>query len=105
MYIVFFPVCRELHLQHVRLLRERRELEARVKEWEERIHQAMRLKFGRVVDLDRLEGVSTNHSAEELRAKLKQQEAQQSRQLADLQVSLTASGTIAHANNECTNNS
>lgn len=71
----------------MRLLRERRELEAKVKEWEEKVHQTMMLKFGRVVDLDRLEGVATNRTTEELRAKLHQQESRQSRELMALQVS------------------
>ena len=66
-----------------------------MREGEERVQQAMRLKFGRVVDLDRLEGVATNRTVEELRAKLRTQEAQHTKQLADLQVSLTVQDTIS----------
>lgn len=68
-------------------MRERRELEAKAKEWEEKVHQSMMLKFGRVVDLDHLGCVASNRTTEELRAKLQQQETQQARELVALQVS------------------
>ena len=61
----------------------------------------MRLKFGRVVDLDRLEGVVTNRTVEDLRAKLRAQEAQQAKQLADLQVSLTLQDTHLLYSDDC----
>ena len=70
----------------MRLVRERRELEARVREWEEKVQQAMTLKFGRVVDLDSLGAVTANRAVDDLRAKLRNQEDEQARELAVLQV-------------------
>ena len=81
-------VYRELHHQHVRLVRERRELEGKVKEWEEKVQQSMILKFGRVVDLDSLGAVTANHTADELRARLSNQEESRTRELCVLQVSV-----------------
>ena len=46
----------------------------------------MRLKFGRVVDLDHLEGVVTNRVAEELRGKLQKQQMEHERELAAIEV-------------------
>lgn len=82
-------LCRELHHQHVRLVRERRELEGKAKEWEEKVQQAMVLKFGQVVDLDSLGAVTANRMVDELQAKLRTQEEQQARELAVLQVSIS----------------
>ena len=70
----------------MRLVRERRELEARVREWEEKVQQAMTLKFGRVVDLDSLGAVTANCAVDDLRVKLRNQEEEQARELAVLQV-------------------
>lgn len=73
----------------MRLVRERRELEGKAKEWEEKVQQAMVLKFGRVVDLDSLGAVTANRMVDELQAKLRTQEEQQARELAVLQVSIS----------------
>ena len=35
---------------------------------DEKANEAMMLKFGRIVDLDRLEGLSVNHIVEDLRS-------------------------------------
>lgn len=42
----------------------------------------MMLKFGRIVDLDRLEGLSVNHIVEELRSKLRTMEQRAGKDLA-----------------------
>ena len=47
----------------------------------------MLLKFGRVVDLDKLEGLSTNRIVEELMGKLMEMETWNSREIAALEVS------------------
>ena len=41
---------------------------------DEKANEAMMLKFGRIVDLDRLEGLSVNHIVEDLRSKLRKVE-------------------------------
>ena len=73
----------------MRLVRERRELEERAREWEEKVKQAMTLKFGRVVDLDSLGAITANHAVDELQDKLRTQEKQQARELSVLQVSVS----------------
>ena len=45
------------------------------------------LKFGRLVDLERLENVTVNRTAEELKEKLRQQELQNANDLAKWEVS------------------
>ena len=87
-------MCRELHHHHVRLVRERRELEGKVKEWEERVQQAMTLKFGRLVDLDSLGAITANRTADELRAKLAAQQELQARELNALQVSFSSRSMV-----------
>ena len=44
------------------------------------------LKFGRLVDLERLENVSVNRTAEELKERLRQQELQNANDLAKWEV-------------------
>lgn len=50
-----------------------------------KVKEMMINKFGRVVDLEKLEGLSTNRLVEELRAKLQQMEHSQRRELAALE--------------------
>ncbi len=56
-----------------------------VSELEAKVKEMMILKFGRVVDLEKLEGHSTNRIAEELQAKLKQLEQTQRGELVTLE--------------------
>jgi hypothetical protein len=44
------------------------------------------LKFGRLVDLERLENVTVNRTAEELKERLRQQELQNANELAKWEV-------------------
>jgi hypothetical protein len=44
------------------------------------------LKFGRLVDLERLENVTVNRTAEELKERLRQQELQNTNELAKWEV-------------------
>ncbi len=44
------------------------------------------LKFGRLVDLERLENVTVNRTAEELKERLRQQESQNANELAKWEV-------------------
>lgn len=53
-------------------------------------NEAMMLKFGRVVDLDRLEGLSVNHIVEELRSKLRSLEEKAGNDLALLSRNIDA---------------
>ena len=78
-------------------MREKRELEGKVREWQEKVHEAMRLKFGRVVDLDKLGAVTANRTVEDLHSKLKTQETQQAKQLALLKVNHTSYTRISYS--------
>lgn len=50
----------------------------------------MILKFGRIVDLDRLEGLSVNRIVEELKSKLQAMELRTSKQLAAISLQIDA---------------
>ena len=50
----------------------------------------MLLKFGRIVDLDRLEGLSVNHIVEELKAKLRAMEKKANKELASIEAEIAA---------------
>lgn len=57
-------------------------------ELEEKVKSMQMLKFGRLVDFERLENVSVNRSAEELKERLRHQESQNARELTKWDVSL-----------------
>lgn len=59
-----------------------------VAELERRVNEMMLLKFGQVVDLDRLEGLGTNRIVEELRGKLSALEHRTSQELAELEAQM-----------------
>lgn len=61
----------ELHLKHVSLQRKKKKKEQVVTEYTAKVNEMTVLKFGREVDLEQLEGLTANHIAEELRAKLR----------------------------------
>ena len=57
-----------------------------VQELQEKADTAMMLKFGKLVDLDLLEGVYINRKAEELRSKIEAVESGKDKALAELEV-------------------
>jgi len=66
---------RERRQQHVQMIRDKKTMDAKIKELEDKVEQIQMLKFGRLVDLEKLETVSVNRVAEELKEKLREQEA------------------------------
>lgn len=56
-----------------------------VAELEGKVKEMMMLKFGQVVDLDRLEGLGTNRIVEELRGRLRALEHQSRQDMAELE--------------------
>uniref|UniRef100_A0A7M5XG43 Uncharacterized protein n=1 Tax=Clytia hemisphaerica TaxID=252671 RepID=A0A7M5XG43_9CNID len=72
---------KERRQQHVQMLRDKKTMQKKIKELEERVQQIQLLKFGRLVDLEKLETVSVNRVAEELKEKLRMQEEQNIRDL------------------------
>ena len=53
---------------------------------EDKVQQIQMLKFGRLVDLEKLETVSVNRVAEELKEKLREQEARTAKEIVDWDV-------------------
>ena len=70
----------------VHLMKEKKVLVSRVSELSDKVNEMMELKFGQLVDLDKLEVMTVNRAAEELKEKLRQLERKNARQLADWQV-------------------
>ena len=67
-----------------------------IDELEEKVRNMLMLKFGRLVDLEKLETVSVNRTVEELKEKLRQQESKSAAEIAKWNVSrslLTCAGT------------
>ena len=50
----------------------------------------MMLKFGRIVDLDRLEGLSVNHIVGDLRSKLRKVEQKREQEVASIEAKINA---------------
>jgi hypothetical protein len=80
LYVIYlFFSClfyREAKKKHVQLIKDRKLFEKRIGEMEEQCNQMMLLKFGRIVDLEKLETVTVNRQLEELKEKLRQSETQ-----------------------------
>ena len=70
----------------VRLMKEKKVLESYVAELMQKANEMMELKFGRLVDLDKLEVMTVNKAAVELKEKLKELEMKNIGQLTKWQV-------------------
>ncbi len=55
----------------MQLIKDRKLMEARITELQEKCDEMMRLKFGRIIDLEKLETVGVNRTVEELKEKLR----------------------------------
>ncbi|XP_038057956.1 cilia- and flagella-associated protein 44-like isoform X2 [Patiria miniata] len=62
---------KEHRQQHVQLIKDRKLMESRITELEEKCNEMMRQKFGRIIDLEKLETVGVNRTVEELKEKLR----------------------------------
>ena len=62
---------REARKKHIQLNKDRKVFEARISEMEDACNKMMLQKFGRIVDLEKLETVTVNRSIEELKEKLR----------------------------------
>ncbi|CAH1796965.1 unnamed protein product [Owenia fusiformis] len=65
---------KEAKKKHISLIKDRRLFQSKITEMEEQCDQMMMLKFGRIVDLEKLETVTVNRNIEELKEKLRQNE-------------------------------
>ena len=76
-----FCSFREAKKKHVQLIKDRRVFEHRIGEMEEQCNSMMMQKFGRIVDLEKLETVTVNRQVEELKEKMRVNEIQCSNEL------------------------
>ena len=63
-------------------------MENRIEELQEKCNEMMRLKFGRIVDLEKLESVGVNRTVEELKERLRINEGDNAEELRKWDVSL-----------------
>ncbi|KAM8976941.1 cilia- and flagella-associated protein 44 [Pelodytes ibericus] len=75
--------------QHKHLIRERKEMEAKIQKLEEKCQHQMMMKFGRLVDLESLQTLSVNINLEELKIKSSDREQMMDKELKDWEVKIT----------------
>ena len=86
-FINFF--FREARKKHIQLNKDRKVFEARISEMEDVCNKMMLQKFGRIVDLEKLETVTVNRNIEELKEKLRNNEITCSSELVKWEVSVS----------------
>ncbi|XP_039256736.2 cilia- and flagella-associated protein 44-like isoform X2 [Styela clava] len=72
---------KDARMSHVRLIKDRKIMEQKIERLEEKCEQMMMLKFGRIVDLDKLDSITINKTVEELKQKVHQNELKNSAKL------------------------
>ncbi|KAM4795585.1 cilia- and flagella-associated protein 44 [Rhinophrynus dorsalis] len=72
---------RQAREQHKQLIRDRKEMEAKIKKLEEKCSQQMMMKFGRLVDLEALQTLSVNTNLEELKIKSSERAEEKDREI------------------------
>uniref|UniRef100_H2ZFC3 DUF4201 domain-containing protein n=1 Tax=Ciona savignyi TaxID=51511 RepID=H2ZFC3_CIOSA len=72
---------KEARQQHVHLIKNRRVMEERIEQLEEKCEHMMMLKFGRIVDLEKLDSVTINKNVEELKEQVRRQEVKNATEL------------------------
>ncbi|XP_075448975.1 cilia- and flagella-associated protein 44 isoform X2 [Ascaphus truei] len=71
--------------QHKQLIRDKKEIEAKIERLEEKCRQQMMMKFGRLVDLEALQTHSVNTNLEELKMKSSEKEHRMDREIKEWQ--------------------
>lgn len=77
-----------LKRMHVNLVRSKKEKQDKLSDLENRLYEVQMLKFGRTIDLEKLEKLGLNKTADELREKLMKEESARNQELEALDVSL-----------------
>ncbi|CAK8686101.1 unnamed protein product [Clavelina lepadiformis] len=72
---------KEARQQHVHLIKNRRIMEERIEQMEEKCEHMMMLKFGRIVDLEKLDAVTINRNVEELKEQVRRNEAKNAQEI------------------------
>ena len=81
-------VCRENKLQNVQLKKGRKMLGSKIEELNTECDQMMLLKFGRIVNLEKLEMVTVNRLLEELKEKYRQTEMFCDREISQWEIAI-----------------
>ncbi|KAJ3162408.1 Cilia- and flagella-associated protein 44 [Geranomyces michiganensis] len=76
---------KELRRMHVSLIKSRKEKQAKLQELEARAVDVQMLKFGQIIDLEKLERMGVNKNADELREKLAKEDVKRLKEVEDLQ--------------------
>lgn len=71
----------------MQLIKDRKVFDSKISEMEERTNEMMIAKFGRIVDLEKLETITVNRQIEELKEKLRLTEIQCAEELVEWDVS------------------
>ncbi|XP_065931883.1 cilia- and flagella-associated protein 44 isoform X1 [Magallana gigas] len=74
---------KESRRKHVQLIKDRKVFDSKISEMEERTNEMMVAKFGRIVDLEKLETITVNRQIEELKEKLRLTEIQCAEELVE----------------------
>ncbi|CAB1323036.1 unnamed protein product [Coregonus sp. 'balchen'] len=80
---------RQARQQHVQLIHDRNDMEAKIQSLEARCEQLMLMKFGKVVDLEALQTLSGNRNLEEMRQESRVREAAYTQELRQWEVKVT----------------
>ena len=83
----FFASFRDARKRHVQLNKDRRSFREKISELDELCNKMMMQKFGRIVDLEKLETVTVNRNIEELKEKLRKTEIECSSEISEWDVS------------------
>ncbi|RKO93288.1 hypothetical protein BDK51DRAFT_14775, partial [Blyttiomyces helicus] len=72
---------KELRKMHVSLIKSKKEKQFKLLELEARAHDVQMLKFGQIIDLEKLERMGINKNADEMREKLQKEDIRRMREL------------------------
>ena len=70
-YFTIFFIFRDAKRKHIQLIKDRKIFASRISEMQETCDTMMMQKFGRIVDLEKIETVTVNRNVEELKEKLR----------------------------------
>ena len=79
--LIFPPVRREARQNHVQLIKDQKLYEQKIGELEQKCKDMMMMKFGRMIDLEKLEGVTVNRNLEELKEKMRINDVKHARRM------------------------
>lgn len=76
---------KELKKMHVSLINSRKEKQSHLQEYEMRALEVQMLKFGKVIDLEKLERMGVNKNADELREKIQKEDQRREKEIEEIE--------------------